>query len=139
MDRRLIWKFNIIDLLIIAVVLLSIFALVYRAVAGNDNQEAPYTISYICDNAPYSLLGGIEAGDLCADGETGASLGEVISVTPEATTADGLKGKAEISVTVDAYKEEHGIVIEDTLYLKGKEMQLIVDDAIFNVYISDIE
>lgn len=138
MNRKIIWKFNIIDLLIMAIVLLSIFALFYRMVAGGGEDERIYTITYMCEEAPLELLYNIRGNDSCAGGDARTELGTVtgISITE---IADSPYGSAEIRSEVEAFKSDHGIIIDDNVYLKGMPLSLIVGDSIFNVYIKNIE
>ena len=138
MNRKLLWKFNIIDLLIMAIILLGLFALLYRMVSGAVEQERNYTITYICEDAPLGLLYSIDVGDLCADGELGTALGTVRHINAEADPDGGTRGRATIITTVEGFKAEHGVSIGDTIYLKGKTIELIIADSIFDVYIANI-
>ncbi len=138
MNKKLLWKFNIIDLLIMAIILLGLIALVYRMVAGAGEDERTYTITYICEDAPLGLLYSIDDGDLCVDSELGTNLGSVRHVNTEVNPDMESRGRATITTTVDGFKAEHGISIEDTIYLKGKILNLIVADSIFEVYIANI-
>ena len=138
MGKKLIWKFNIIDILLIVLISLSIVALVYKTVKGSSGKEREFVLTCVCENSPTELLYGIKTGDTCVDGETGEELGVIsgCTVTPNAEN-DG-KGRAEIYAVVSGTKEKHGIYVENSVYLKGKTFSLIVDDSVFYVYISDI-
>lgn len=138
MNKKLLWKFNIIDLLIMAIILLGLIALVYRMVAGAGEDERTYTITYICEDAPLGLLYSIADGDLCVDGELGTSLGSVRHINAEINPHNDRRGRATITTTVDGFKAEHGVNIADTIYLKGKILNLIVGDSVFEVYIANI-
>ena len=137
MDRKIIWKFNIIDLIIIAILALSLTALLYRlAWGGGENQE--FEITYVCDEASLDLLRDIRSGSLCADGDLGTDLGSVSGCLFEPLPDSSDKGKATIKAVVEGEKSEHGTTIDDVSYLKGKDLNLIIDDAVFKVYIANI-
>lgn len=138
MNRKLIWKFNIIDLIIIAIVLLSLFALVYRMVSGNGEEKRSYTLTYICEDAPTNLLYEIQNGEACADGDTSTKLGAVTEVSFSDNSEDN-RSSAAIRAEVEGYKTDHGITVGETVYLKGMPINLIVGDSVFEVYIGDIE
>lgn len=139
MNRKLIWKFNIIDLLIIAILLLSLLALVYRAVSGSGEEKRDYTLTYICEEAPLNLLREIELGSLSIDGELGTELGEITAINITPYPESDTKGSAAIATVVKGAKGEHGINIGDGVYLKGKTLNLIINDSLFEVYIKNIE
>lgn len=136
MDRKIIWKFNIIDLIIIAVLALSLTALLYRLTWGGEEQV--FEITYVCDEASLELLRDIRSGSLCADGDLGTELGKVSGCQAEPLTEESDKGRATIKAIVEGEKSEHGTTINDIVYLKGKDLNLIIDDAVFKVYISNI-
>ena len=138
MNRKLIWKFNIIDLIIIAIVLLSLFALVYRMISGNGEEKRSYTLTYICEYSPTNLLYEIQNGEACADGDTSTKLGAVTEVSFSDNSEDN-RSSAAIRAEVEGYKTDHGITVGETVYLKGMPINLIVGDSVFEVYIGDIE
>lgn len=139
MNKKLIWKFNIIDLLIIGIVLLSLFALFYRMISGSDADERDYTLTYICEDAPLTLLYDIKSGEECADADLGTDLGIITAVNAEANPEDDDRGRAAIAAEVTGFETDHGVTIGDSVYLKGKTVNLIVGDSVFEVYIKDIE
>ena len=47
--------------------------------------------------------------------------------------------RAVFTTEVEAYKYDHGIYIEDSIYVLGKQVNLVIGDAIFESYISSIE
>lgn len=138
MNRKLIWKFNIIDLTIIAIVLLSLFALVYRMVSGSGEEKRSYTLTYICEDAPTALLYEIQRGEACADGDTSTELGTVTDVSVYGNPEDS-RGNAAIRAEVEGYKTDHGVTVSDTVYLKGMHLNLIIGDSVFEAYIGNIE
>ena len=138
MNRKLIWKFNIIDLIIIAIVLLSLFALVYRMVSGNGEEKRGYTFTYICEDAPTALLYEIQNGEVCADGDTSTELGTVTEVSVFANPEDS-RSSATIRAEVEGYKTDHGVTVSDTIYLKGMPLNLIIGDSVFEVYVGNLE
>ena len=137
MDRKIIWKFNIIDLIIIAVLVLSMTALLYRLTWGGSDEQA-FEITYICDEASLDLLRDVRSGALCADGDLGTELGKVSGCQTEPLTDNSDKGRATIRSIVEGEKSKHGTTIDDIVYLKGKDLNLIIDDTVFKVYISNI-
>ena len=138
MDRKLFGKLNIIDLIIIGVVLISLFAAIFRMVSGSDEDKSVYTLTYICREAPAELLWEIKKADPCADGDSGTELGSVSDVQIIPSDAEGGNPSGIITSQVEGYRADHGIAINDTVYLKGSRVNLIVGDSIFEVYISDI-
>ena len=49
LSKKIIWKFNIIDLLLIFIIVLSIAALIYKSAWGKKNSEyRTYTVTYVC-------------------------------------------------------------------------------------------
>lgn len=139
MNRKLIWKFNIIDLLIIGILLLGVAALIYRAVIGGSEGRDDFEITYVCSAAPTELLYEVHDGMLCVDGDSGAELGSVSEVNVEEQTSGSGEGRGTIKTLVSGSKTEHGITVDDTAYLRGKTLNLIVDDLVFEVYISNIQ
>ncbi len=139
MNKKIIWKLNIIDLIIIAIVLLSLFALGYRMIAGGDEEKRAFTLTYVCEEAPIELLRDINVGAQCADGDLGTELGFVSGIHVDPHLNDGNKGSCTVSVSAEGYDAAHGVSIGDTVYLRGKNMNLIIDNSVFEVYIKDIE
>ncbi len=86
LQKKIIWKLNIIDLLLIVIILLSILALIYKSVSGSgdESEYREYTLSYVCESAPIRLFDTINQGELCIDGATGDEVGELtdFEVTP---------------------------------------------------------
>ena len=138
MDKKLIWKFNIIDILLIALIILSIFTLVYKTVKSSSGKEQSFRLTCICEDTPLDLLYSIKTGDVCVDGETGNELGQISSCVVTPSPENDGKGRAEIYTDVFGTKEKHGIYVNKSVYLKGKTFSLIVDDSVFYVYISNI-
>ena len=67
---KIIWRLNIVDLILIGLVLLSVLALIYKFVwTARNNPETEFVFTYICEKAPTDVLAGINAGDKCADGD----------------------------------------------------------------------
>ncbi len=219
LQKKIIWKLNIIDLLLIAIILLSVSALIYKSVSGSgdESEYREYKITYICESAPIKLLDSVTEGALCVDGNNGDEVGELtdFEVTPiaeydasaarvsdrssseesrdndsentdedntdgengdenspesnsedenmrdensdadsdsdeessqskKATPTPGptptpTRGEAVFNTVVEAAKADHGIRIEKNVYLLGQNVQLVIGDAVFDVYISDIE
>lgn len=86
LQKKIIWKLNIIDLLLIVIILLSILALIYKSVSGSgdESEYREYTLTYVCESAPIRLFDTINQGELCIDGATGEEVGELadFEVTP---------------------------------------------------------
>ena len=139
MHKKIFWKFNIIDIALMVIIGLSVLALVYKATFGNDNDQLQsYSITYVCEASPVEVLDSVAPGESCVDGDYGTELGALQSVSVD--KGDGGKtGKAVFVSQVDGEGSEHGVTVGDVRYLKGKRFNLIVGDAIFNVYISDIK
>ncbi len=137
MDKKIFWKFNIIDLIIIAAVVLALIALIYKMSGAPDGDKKAYEFTYICENAPQELFMGIEEGEACADGATGAKLGTVLYRQAE-LSENGEKAKGIICFKAEGIKITHGINIEENVYLNGSRLNLVVGDSIFDGYISDI-
>lgn len=136
MLKRILKSFNIIDFLLMALVIISLSALLYRILPGGTGDDADFEITYICDGAPVQLTSSIKNGAQCADGDTGEDLGEVTDFYCE--TGDGDMTRFTLRTLTRASEGDHGVFIGNTPYLKGKKMNLIVDDTVFEVYISDI-
>ncbi len=138
MNKKIIWKLNIIDLLIITLLLISLTALVYRLTWGSGGDEQIFEITYICDEASIELLRDIRSGDECSDWDLGTELGRITGASSEALPDAPDKGRAYIKTSVEGVKSSHGTTIGDSVYLKGKNLNLIVGDSVFEVYISNI-
>lgn len=169
LSKKIIWQLNIIDLLIICIIIFSISALVYKSTWGNsDDEYRDYTISFVCENAPLSLLDDLEKGLSCADGDYGTELGKLTDIsydpifvqsdfsqrtridddersrennnTPTpAPTYEPTRAKATFTTEVQGIVAEHGIKINKSVYLKGKTVNLIIGDSIFTVYVNRID
>ena len=136
MLKRILKSFNIIDFLLMALGIIRLSALLYRILPGGTGDDADFEITYICDGAPVQLTSSIKNGSRCADGDTGEDLGEVTDFYCE--TGDGDMTRFTLRTLTRASEGDHGVFIGNTPYLKGKKMNLIVDDTVFEVYISDI-
>ena len=79
LQKKIIWKLNIIDLLLIVIILLSILALIYKSVSGSgdESEYREYTLTYVCESAPIRLFDTINQGELCIDGATGDEVGDL--------------------------------------------------------------
>lgn len=170
MYKKIFWKFNIIDILLLIILTISIIALIYKLTWGKSSGEThEYTFTYVCTTAPRELTENLQIGAPCADGDTGTDLGtlsfsetevlpaqipaptatrnsrnedENVSSTATPTTAPTQAPdtvKLILRSELEGRSVEHGVEIEDALYLKGKTIHLIVDQTIFDVYIADIK
>ena len=140
MERKIIWKLNIIDLILIAVVGLSLIALVFKLTWGKPSDDTKaYLFTYVCDSAPAEVYQGLESGSLCRDAETGTALGKLTNlIVNEIPNNDKQKQGVFISA-LEGAKGEHGVLVDDITYLKGQELKLVVDDSVFSVYLSQIQ
>lgn len=140
MERKLLWKFNIIDLILIAAIVLGLIALVYKLTWGQPSDETEaYLFTYVCDSAPAEVYQDIQPGALCSDAEMGHSLGKLTNLILS-DIPDNDKCKQGIFITaLNGKPGEHGVLVEDVTYLKGKTLRLVVDDSVFSVYLSDIQ
>lgn len=84
LSKKIIWKLNIIDLLLIAIIIISICALIYKATWGGDDEYRTYEITYVCENVPIEILDAMPEGAVCSDYDTGSDLGVLkrIEYTP---------------------------------------------------------
>lgn len=139
MDKKIIWKFNIIDIILIALIIMSIVALVYKTVKTSGGKEESFTFTCVCEDTPLELLYNIKSGDICVDGEKGSELGVVSAVSVMPNAENNGKGRAEIRTIVEGTREKHGIYVNDNVYLRGKTFSLIIGDSVFYVYISNID
>lgn len=174
LSKKIVWKFNIIDILLILIVLISIISLIYKSTFGSsDAQLQTFYVTYVCESTPAEVVGSIKAGDSCMDGDSNISLGvltesnsepletpapptatprdEASSSNDEGDGEDGAgaasvesensapgKSRAVFTTEVEAYKYDHGIYIEDSVYVLGKQVNLVIGDAIFDSYVSNI-
>ena len=120
-------KFNIIDILLIALIFLSLISLLYKLTWGSSEKYQSYEFVYICDSAP------------SADGDTGENLGEVISADIYGIDGTPDRSRIQIRVKTNGYESDHGVAVGNTVYLKGKKLNLIVGDTVFETYISEIK
>ena len=85
LSKKIIWKLNIIDILLLAIIILSVAALIYKSAWGRGNNKyETYTITYVCESSPIDLLNKVEYGDICIDGSYGNEIGVLdnINLTP---------------------------------------------------------
>ncbi len=76
LQKKIIWKLNIIDLLLLLIIVLSIAALIYKSVSGNTEDDyREFTVTYVCENAPIGLFDSISENAACIDGGTGEEIG----------------------------------------------------------------
>lgn len=138
MDRKILWKFNIVDLMLIAVILIGAIALIYNLVSGSGSEEEPFLFTYICRSAPNEAFDGIDKGVMCMDGDYGSSLGKLTNADISEIKDDEYNKQAVFVSALSGVKTEHGVTVGDVLYLKGKELNLVVGDSVFSVYLSDM-
>lgn len=140
MERKLLWKFNIIDLILIAVIGLGLIALIYKLTWGQPSDETQaYLFTYVCESAPEEVYRDIQPGAFCSNAETGHSLGKLTNLVLSDIPDSNKKKQGVFITTLEGAPGEHGVLVEDVTYLKGKELQLVVDDSMFFVYLSDIQ
>ncbi len=132
MERKLIWKFNIIDILIIAAILVSSLVLIYRFMFDNE-KATEFEFTYVCDSAPHSLLSEIRTGEQLTDGETGKEIGTVTDCVIDRDNIGGI-----IYAAISGFDEKHGVSAGESVYLKGQTLGIIIGDCIFDVYIENI-
>lgn len=138
MEKKIFWKFNIIDLVLIAIVIVGLIALIYNFAYGGNHDEETYLITYTCQSAPNEAFDGISVGAGCMDGDNGTKLGKLTDVRISDIQDDDKNRQAVFVTAVNCVKSEHGVSISNALYLKGKELSLVVADSVFSVYLSDI-
>lgn len=131
-------KFNIIDILLIALIFLSLISLLYKLTWGTGEKYQSYEFVYVCDSAPNELVDSISVKAKCADGDTGENLGEVTSADIRGIDGSPDRSGAQIRVKTNGYQSDHGVAIGNTVYLKGKKLNLIIGDTVFEAYISEI-
>ena len=140
MERKLLWKFNIIDLVLLGVIALSLIALCYKIIWGQDAKDSQtFLFTYICTSAPEEVYQGIVAGAECSDGEFGVSLGKLTNLTLSDIPEEPKQKQGVFITALNGEEGVHGVSVEDVLYLKGKECKLVVEDSVFLVYLSDIQ
>ena len=139
MERKIFWKLNIIDIILIAVVVLSLFALVYKLTRDNNDDPSSYLFTFVCDSAPAEVYDGIETGTPCSDGDAGVGLGNLTGLTLSDIADDASHKQGVFTVGLNGIQGEHGVTVEDVLYLKGKCLNLIAGDSVFSVYLSDMQ
>lgn len=132
-------KFNIIDILLIALIFLSLISLLYKLTWGSSEKYQSYEFVYICDSAPSELADSVSAKSKCADGDTGENLGEVVSADIYGIDGTPDRSRIQIRVKTNGYESDHGVAVGNTVYLKGKKLNLIVGDTVFETYISEIK
>lgn len=139
MERKIFWKLNLIDLILIAVVALSLFALIYKLTWGNNEEQNAYLFTFVCDSAPVEVYHGIETGTPCSDGDAGTALGNLTQLTLLDIPDDTNRKQGIFMLGLNGIQGEHGVTVEDVLYLKGKRLSLIAGDSVFSVYLSDMQ
>lgn len=140
MDRKILWKFNIVDVILIAIILISIFVLIFRASTTKESDKTiSYLFTYTCQSAPREAYDGLSSGMSCSDGDYGNSLGQLTALNVIDIENDSNNKSASFSTVLKAKPEEHGVSTEEVLYLKGKELKLIIGDSVFDVYLSGIQ
>lgn len=166
LSKKIIWKLNIIDLLLIAIIVLSLCALIYKATWGGDEEYRTYEISYVCENVPIEILGGLSDGAECSDYDTGSDLGvlkrvdytpiieeaSAPTVSPERSdddeegeeptpvpTKEPTHARAVIVTEADGVRAEHGVKVDQTVLLKALKIDLIVGDTVLDTYVSEIK
>ncbi len=139
MGRKIFWKFNIIDLLLIGILAVSIFALLYKITWGSKADETEnYLFTYVCQSTPKETLSGIVQGMACTDGDYATELGALTAMHEDAIDGDAEKCRVTFSSCLKGKKNTHGVTVNEVLYLKGKNFNLVIGDSIFSVYLSDI-
>ncbi len=86
LSKKIVWKLNIIDILLLAIIVLSVCALIYKATWGGDDESRTYEVSYVCENIPIELLGSLQSDMECSDYDSGSDLGRLKYVTSQPIT-----------------------------------------------------
>ena len=76
LSKKIVWRLNIIDLLLLAIIVLSICALIYKATWGSGEEYRTYEVSYVCENIPIEILNSLQEGMDCSDYDSGSDLGK---------------------------------------------------------------
>lgn len=140
MEKKIFWKFNIIDLLLIGILAVSVIALLYKITWGKQADETEsFLFTYVCQSAPSETFQGIAPGLSCTDGDYGNSLGELTSVQNQELENDSQNQRCIFISQVEGKKNTHGVMVNEVLYLKGKSFNLVIGDSIFPVYLSEIQ
>lgn len=167
LSKKIFWKLNIIDLLLLAIIVFSVCALIYKATWGGDEDYRTYEISYVCENVPIEIVSGLHEGEECSDYDTGSDLGilkrveytpivdvePVAAPTPESAedneddseetapmpTANPTHARALIVTETDGVKAEHGVRVDQMVLLRALRLDLIVGDTVLDSYISEIK
>lgn len=139
MDKKIIWKFNIIDLIILGVIFFSLVALLYKLTLGSGDETQAFEFTCICDEAPSELVYNLQTDAECIDGSAGETLGSIIWVNCDAISETTDKVKGTFILKTNGTKTKHGISVNDTVYLKGSVFPLVIGDTMFQVYVSDIK
>lgn len=139
MDRKIFWKLNIMDLLLIGILAISIFALIYKITWGSkaDKTES-YLFTYVCQSTPKETLSGIAQGMACTDGDYATELGALTAMHEDVIDGNPDQRRVTFSSCLKGKKNTHGVTVNEVLYLKGKNFNLVIGDSIFSVYLSDI-
>lgn len=164
LSKKIVWKLNIIDLLLLAIIFLSICALVYKATWGGDDDYRTYEVSYVCENIPIEILNGLQSEMECSDYDSGSDLGilkrvdytpiveQAVSVDNERDdndddessptpkpTKEPAYARGVLITEVEGAKAEHGVKTEGIVLLKALKLDLIVGDTVLNVYVNEIK
>lgn len=140
MERKIFWKFNLIDLLLMGMLAISLFALIYKFTWGKDRDKTEdYLFTYVCTAAPQEIFSEIVPGVSCSDGDYGSSLGTLRQVQTSAIEGDTQNLRAVFTCETKGKKAEQGITVGNVVYLKGKRLNFVAGNAVFSVYLSNIQ
>ncbi len=141
---RLFGKINIIDLLVIVVILAAICFAVFRYALPDRDKGAEQACEMVlyCHDTPKFTAEQIKKGDVVWDQGTDLDLGTVKSfeILPLMETSAGPDGTSvttesdwlvSVVLVLDSrgVKDEHGILIDDTLYASGHTMTVFAGEA----------
>ncbi len=135
MDKKLFGKFNIIDIILFAIIIIALIAAVVRIVWNNagDYEDAEITATFITEKVRGEVYKELYVGMELTSQSDDSVLGEVVRVD--------VRGDNTLAVTVfsEGAKLNHGVEIGGTTYYIGSEVSIIAGDAVFDAYLSEFE
>ncbi len=134
-DKKLFGRFNIIDIILFSIIILAIIGAMIRILwnSATGERDAEITATCVSENFHGEALKYFEYEAELINEADESIIGRVESFNVSEN------GRLSVTVFSDGSKLEHGVSLDGTTYYVGSEVNIIIGDAVFEAYVSNID